>query len=80
MKAYSAIHGYHSVRTDEEWDHLFTAATLPEVRAVEAEIIAAAREDQGGGDAARVADGSLRRDLQRITKCKVNAAMRRAGR
>lgn len=66
--AYSGRHGYQSVRTDEEWDHLFTVATLSEVRAVADEIIAAAEADPG--------NENLRRDLQRVTRARLNAGAR----
>jgi hypothetical protein len=61
-------HGYMSMRTDAEWGYLFTAASLVEVRTVADEIIAAAEDDPTNAE--------LRRDLQRVTRARLNAGAR----
>jgi hypothetical protein len=65
---YSEMHRYESVRTDEEWDYLFHRATIGEVLEVLREI-----ERRGSADPT---SADLGRDLQRITKARLNAGNR----
>ena len=75
-------HGYMSVRTDAEWEYLFTAASLAELRIVESEVASAARADHAArgitDEWAPIADDNLRRDWSRITRAKLNEVGRRA--
>lgn len=70
MTTMSEKHGYPSIRTDAEWHYLFTTATIAEVRQVAEEIEAAAVTDPDP------THKNLRRDLQRVTKARLNAGQR----